>query len=96
MTDIRARAAIRTRFHGPTNYKPARISAYREGLGDTIKPQRVFVSYDHGCSGADAHAIAAQAFADKFLRDGATIDTDSALYFDGDYFWTWNNTPRAN
>lgn len=93
---ILARAAIRTRFHGATNSKPARISAYREGFGDTIKAQRVSVSYAHGEHAANAHAIAAQAFADKFLRDGATIDTDSALCFDGDYYWTWNNAPRAN
>lgn len=84
---ITARAAIRTRYHGPTNFNQSRISAYREGFGD-IKTQRVFVNFEYGASIEENHARAAQAFADKFLRDGAKIDP-RGLCFDNDYFWTW-------
>lgn len=83
---INARAAIRTRFHGPTNSKGARISAYREGRCD-IPAERIYTDYEYGMNSEENHARAAQKFLDKFNM-GNIVDSNG-LCFDGDYFWTW-------
>ena len=92
MTDqIIARAAIRTRFHGPTNARGARISAYREGWAD-IPAQKIFLDYEYGMNGDENHANAAQQFLDKF-NPGNVLNCRTYC-FDGDYFWTWKHSPN--
>ena len=87
--DIITCSAIRTRYHGATNYKGARISA-------TDGNKRIFVPYDYSKNGNENHCQAAQAFLDKgFLyRNDDTfifqVDGSSGLVFSGDYFWTWD------
>ena len=70
------RQAIRTRFHGPTNSKPARISARYAGGS-------IFVSFDHGLEITENHRKAAQKLADQL--DWGTV-TDGAC-FDNDHYW---------
>ena len=69
--------AIETRYHGPTNYKGARVSARSQG-------GRVIVHYDDGDGGSrgreSAHARAAKALCSKLgwtwgtMHIGATAD----------------------
>jgi len=78
-------AAIRTRYHGPTNTRGSRISAWRElpfegGL-------RAPLPYDLALDPADAHMAAAQAFLDKH-QAGCIVDPRGLSHGDG-YFWTW-------
>jgi len=94
MARIDTRAALRTRYHGPTNYKCSRISAYRDGWGG-CKSQRCYVSWDYAINPEQNHAAAAQAFCNKFLNNGARISSPG-LCFDGDYFWTWHATEQKN
>jgi len=51
--------AIRTQYHGPTNYRGARIIATSSG-GD-----RVTISYPYELNSEDGHRKAAQALIDK-------------------------------
>ena len=81
------RASLRTRYHGPTNYRPARVSAYRRGFSDQ-PGDRIVVSWDHGLDTDENHYAAAQAFAREFLRPQAEI-VPRGLCFDNDFFWTW-------
>ena len=83
---IEARAAIRTRFKGPTNSNGSRLTAYREGYGD-IAAQKKTMAYDYGLNTDENHMKAAQDFLDKF-NPGNTVNL-KAYCFDGDYFWTW-------
>ena len=81
-----AQAAIRTRYHGPTDTKGARITASR--AGDFILPaQRVTIPYPHELDRDEAHAAAAMAFLDRHTP-GAVLEPQG-LCFAGDYFWTW-------
>lgn len=50
--------AITTKYHGPTNYRGARISA-------TTGEQTVFVSYPYEKSGEDVHRVALAALLAK-------------------------------
>lgn len=87
--NIQARSAIRTRYHGPTNSRGARISAYREGWSD-IPAERIYVNYNYGFAPDMNHATAAQAFLDKFNH--GNIVSLRPYCFDGDYYWTWLHT----
>lgn len=51
--------AIVTKFHGPTNHKPGRVSARAEGH------KAVFVSWDHSLSSYENHLRAAGAFCER-------------------------------
>jgi len=81
--DIITRSAIRTRYHGATNYKGARISA-------TDGNKRIFVPYDYSLNTAENHCAAAQTFFDKDERFKIKVKKRSGLVFNGDYFWTWD------
>jgi hypothetical protein len=50
--------AIETRYHGPTDYRGARITATANG-------NRVTVSYPYELSGEDCHRVAAEALCAK-------------------------------
>ena len=83
------RSAIRTRFVGPTNYRPARIIASDDG--STGKTRKVTVSYDHALNGDENHKVAAQAFMDKHIDVdwGRAVVHGSGHVFGGDIFWSW-------
>jgi hypothetical protein len=49
--------AIVTKYHGPTNTRPSRISAKADGL------RAIFVSWDYSLSISKNHRKAAEAFA---------------------------------
>ena len=51
---------IKTKFHGPTNTKGARIQAFASG-------HRLFVPYDHSLDTEDNHSVAAWKLARKLL-----------------------------
>ncbi len=51
--------AITTKYHGPTNTRPSRISAKADGL------RAIFVSWDYSLSPWGNHRKAAEAFATK-------------------------------
>ncbi len=87
MTDIiTPRAAIRTRYFGPTNSSGSRIVAYREGAHD-IPAQKLSIGYSYGLSSEQNHHEAAQYFLDKY-NQGNTASR-KPLVFNGDYYWTW-------
>ena len=54
---------LTTKFHGPTNTKPSRLSCRAPG-----RPWRVFVSYDHGSTDVAKHARALAIFCAKFFH----------------------------
>ncbi len=57
--------AIETRYHGPTNFKGARISArLTDGADRCFKP--IFIPYPHELSGRDAHIPAALKLIEKW------------------------------
>tara|TARA_R110000822_G_scaffold51947_5_gene134848 strand:- start:80 stop:361 length:282 start_codon:yes stop_codon:yes gene_type:complete len=88
MTNATARCAIRTKYHGATNYKPSRIIATGE-LG------KVTVSYDHALDSTDNHAAAARLYVERNVQYESVLDDQNGLCFDHCYYWTWEITgPR--
>ena len=59
--------AIVTKYHGPTNFKGARITASDED------GNRVTISYPHELSGEDVHRKAAIALCDKMKWTGELV-----------------------
>jgi hypothetical protein len=59
--------AIVTKYHGPTNFKGARITASDED------GNRVTISYPHELSGEDVHRKAAMALCDKMKWAGELV-----------------------
>lgn len=57
------RQAITTRYHGPTNYRGSRITAFANA-------GRLTISYDPACSANDNHRAAMLAFCCKFQWEG--------------------------
>ncbi len=51
--------AIETKYHGATNTRGSRISATTAG------GKRIYIPYPYECSGAAAHAVAAQRLAES-------------------------------
>jgi hypothetical protein len=68
--------AIRTRYHGPTNYRGARISAQCEA-------RSIFVNYDHGLDLEDNHAAAAS----ELVRRMGWAGHYHGGAFAGDHYW---------
>ena len=58
--------AITTKYHGPTNTKPGRVSA-------TAEAGRVIFSWNHALNTDDNHAAAARALRDKFGWKGRMV-----------------------
>ena len=58
---------IETRYHGPTNFKGARISARFNG-------HRVYVSYLHERSGENAHRVAVAAMLKTLVGKATWLD----------------------
>lgn len=56
-------AAIRTRYHGPTDHRGSRFTAMAD---DTRDRQSVTVGYDYALDVDANHAAAAEAWLDKF------------------------------
>tara|TARA_R100000773_G_scaffold41116_2_gene37482 strand:- start:525 stop:815 length:291 start_codon:yes stop_codon:yes gene_type:complete len=81
--DIITRSAIRTRYHGATNYTGARISA-------TNGVKRIFAPYNYSLNTAENHCVTAQTFFDKDERFYIEVKKVSGLCFEGDYYWTWD------
>ena len=90
---IETRAAIRTKFVGPTNTRGSRISVCDYKYSDT-PARRIFVSWDYSLDINENHAVAAEQWVSKFLNIGEplikTILDRKALVFDGYYYWAWN------
>ena len=82
------RAAIRTRYAGPTNSRGSRIIASAKWFSDQ-RPRRITYHWDYALDVAENHAAAAQAWLDRFNDYGATIE-GPGLNYDGDYHWTWS------
>ena len=60
LNEFTARGCIETRYHGPTNYKPSRVSARRaeKRPGD----RTIYLSWDHALNSLANHARAAMEF----------------------------------
>ena len=71
---VETRPTIVTRYHSPTNYRGARISAR------TASGLRLIVSYEHALSDTENHGAAAVALARKLNW----IDTNGARLCGGD------------
>lgn len=69
---------ITTKFHGPTNTKPSRLSCRAPG-----RPWRVFVDYDHGSTDVEKHARALARFVSKFFTVGRDEPASWAAYHYG-------------
>lgn len=59
--------AIRTRYHGPTDFKGSRITAFDEDNN------RVTIPYPYELSGEDVHRKAAETLRDKMNWKGDLI-----------------------
>ena len=81
------RAAIRTRYAGPTNCRGTRIIATSKWWDDQ-KPRKLIYDWNYALNITENHAAAAQAWFDKFNDHNATIK-GAGLSYDGDYYWTW-------
>ena len=81
------RAAIRTRYAGPTNSRGSRIIVTDSRFFDEAR-QRHTYDWNHALDVNENHAQAAQAWFDKFNDHNATIK-GAGLSYDGDYYWTW-------
>jgi hypothetical protein len=68
--------AIRTRYHGPSDFKGSRINAKCEGA-------TVSMPYNHGLTLQDNHAEAARQLADKL----GWVGIYHGGYFARDYYW---------
>lgn len=88
-------SSIRTRYVGPTNYRPARIIVTEEREGHDDKPRRLVVNWESGTMrDTDNYAAAAQAWLDHWIAPHYTeckpvLKTDGYC-FGGDYFWSWD------
>ena len=92
MTDtITPRAAIRTRYFGPTNSSGSRIVAYREGAFD-MPAQKLTMGYHYELNSEENHHEAAQQFLLKY-NHGNTASR-KPLVFNNDYYWTWVHCPK--
>tara|TARA_R110000803_G_scaffold201894_2_gene266829 strand:- start:870 stop:1169 length:300 start_codon:yes stop_codon:yes gene_type:complete len=92
MTDIiTPRAAIRTRYFGPTNSSGSRIVAYREA-NYGIPAQKLTVGYHYDLNSEQNHYEAAQYFLDKY-NQGNTASR-KPLVFNNDYYWAWVHCPK--
>lgn len=87
MTKPVSHAAIRTRFHGPTNTKGARIVALRPAT--TFTPEkRLTMPYDYELGDTGSHHAAAVLFLAKF-NDYPVCIKPEGMSWNGDMFWTW-------
>lgn len=87
MNRLTSVASIRTRFYGPTNYKPSRI---RVSDGGAFGEKARTLWFSIGChegSHQEMHHDAAQAWLDKY-NEGATVE-GAGYGFESDYYWTW-------
>ena len=83
------RASIRTRYVGPTNYRPSRVTGSDGGGFGGAPARRLTVAWDHGMNADGNHAAAAQAWLEKH-NPGAVIH-GPGLGFAHEYFWTWTH-----
>jgi hypothetical protein len=60
------RQAITTTFHGPTNYRGARVTAKADA-------GRITVAWDYSLSVCDNHAAAARALVDRLAWGGRWV-----------------------
>ena len=81
-----ARVAIRTRFVGPTNYRPSRVIASDDAL-ICGKRRRKVVSWDYQLDILENHIAAAQAWLD--LHNPGHNAVGPGLNFDNDFYWAW-------
>lgn len=81
-----ARLAIRTRFVGPTNYRPSRVIATDDAFLRDSRRRKV-VSWDYQLDGAENHMAAAQAWLDLYNPGHNAVGP--GLNFDNDLYWAW-------
>lgn len=85
MTDTNTRGALRTRYHGPTNYRGSRII-----VTHPVNGKRYTYDWNYALDVSENHAAAAQEYLDKFHPANTTVD-GPGLCFDDDYFWAWKH-----
>ena len=98
MTEPRNKAAIRTRYLGPTTTKPPRISV-TDGRSDPSERWRLIVSkHSPMLSSDNPHRDAAQAWLDKFVNtdpdrpDRAVVDGCGLTFRNDEIYYTWCRT----
>jgi len=92
----RTQASIRTRYVGPTNYRPSRITVADDGAFGN-KPRRLTwtcpagagVAESHAAAAQACHAAAAQAWLDKY--NPGNVVKGPGLGFAHEYYWTWED-----
>tara|TARA_B100001123_G_scaffold357448_1_gene411677 strand:- start:431 stop:706 length:276 start_codon:yes stop_codon:yes gene_type:complete len=85
MTNTSTRGALRTRYHGPTNYRGSRII-----VTHPVNGKRYTYDWNYALDVSENHAAAAQEYLDKFHDHSDQID-GPGLCFDDDYFWAWKH-----
>lgn len=81
-----ARASIRTRYVGPTNYRPSRVTVSDDG-GFRNAYRRLTWPWDYDLGVSENHAAAAQAWLDK--HNPGNVVKGPGLGFENEYYWTW-------
>ena len=86
-TKYESRAAVRVRYLGATDRRPSRLVAedVADGYG-SLEPRRITVEYPQDCEGVDAYAVAAEAWAEKFLNPQYEF-APTVAGFAGDYLF---------
>ena len=87
--EIDTRAAIRTRYAGPTNHRGTRIIASAKWFSDQ-QPKRHTYDWDYALDVKENHAAAAREWLVSFNNHGADL-LGPGLWYDGDYYWTWES-----
>tara|TARA_R100001082_G_C4355972_1_gene156909 strand:- start:954 stop:1262 length:309 start_codon:yes stop_codon:yes gene_type:complete len=87
------RAAIRTRYAGPTNSRGSRIIVTDSKFFDEAR-QRHTYDWDHALDVNENHAQAAQEFLDRYhnstrYHGNKNVIDGPGLCFDNDFYWTW-------
>ena len=84
--DYDTRAAIRSRYLGPTNHRGSRVVVEDDHPDDK---RRLTVGWDDALDVRDNHVAACARFLAKFIPE-AELKTPG-LGFDNAYYWTWGH-----
>ena len=87
--------ALRVRYVGPTNTKPARAIVTQQVPDRTIRHS---MEWRYNLDPRENRLLAVQEFLDNqfnpYDADEKLLVNPNGLYFDGDYYYTWQSGPE--
>ena len=85
-TNVETRAAIRTKYLGPTDRRGARLSVSEYSIHG-LRNRRLIVNWKSELTATANHHAAAQEWLDRFIP-GSQV-SGPGLGWDSFYMWTW-------